>query len=73
MHNDDFHTAFYYLKADEKACLIKEGVNWLLNYSGIEFSEKDIQRLNTLSSLNYNNNRERIEDVIEDENIIEEK
>lgn len=45
--------AYYYLKADEKACLGKRGARWLLSYhrscANLALSERDIQRLQILA------------------------
>lgn len=45
--------AYYYLKADEKACLGKRGARWLLGYhrsgANLSLSERDIQRLQILA------------------------
>lgn len=52
LQNDQLAT-YYYLKADEKACLGKRGARWLLGYhrSGgkLSLSERDIQRLQILA------------------------
>ena len=52
LQNDQL-AAYYYLKADEKACLGKRGARWLLGYhrSGgkLSLSEWDIQRLQILA------------------------
>lgn len=52
LQNDQL-AAYYYLKADEKACLGKRGARWLLGYhrSGgkLSLSERDIQRLQILA------------------------
>ena len=52
LQNDQL-AAYYYLKADEKACLGKRGARWLLAYhrSGgkLSLSERDIQRLQVLA------------------------
>lgn len=52
LQNDQL-AAYYYLKADEKACLGKRGARWLLGYhrSGgkLSLSERDIQRLRILA------------------------
>ena len=45
--------AYYYMKADEKACLSKDGARWLLAYhrngGNLQLSEKDIERLELLA------------------------
>ena len=50
---DDRLAAHYYLKADENACLSKQGARWLLGYhnrvSKLPLSERDIQRLQILA------------------------
>jgi len=52
LQNDQL-AAYYYLKADENACLGKRGARWLLGYhrSGgkLSLSERDIQRLRILA------------------------
>ena len=46
---DERLAAYYYLKADEKACLTRDGARWLLAYhrngGNLKLSEKDIERL----------------------------
>lgn len=50
---DDKLAAYYYLKADEKACLTRNGARWLLAYQrnggNLQLSEKDIERLELLA------------------------
>ena len=50
---DDKLAAHYYLKADEKACLSKEGARWLLYYhrnsEKLQLPEREIQRLQFLA------------------------
>ena len=45
--------AYYYMKADENACLSKNGARWLLAYhrngGNLKLSEKDIERLELLA------------------------
>ena len=52
LQNDQL-AAYYYLKADEKACLGKRGARWLLGYhrggGKLSLSERDIQRLRILA------------------------
>ena len=52
MKNDSL-ASYYFLKADEKACLNKLGARWLLNYqrsgANMTLSESDIQRLQILA------------------------
>ena len=50
---DERLAAYYYLKADEKACLTRDGARWLLAYhrngGNLKLSEKDIERLELLA------------------------
>ena len=50
---DERLAAYYYMKADEKACLPKDGARWLLAYhrngGNLQLSEKDIERLELLA------------------------
>ena len=50
---DERLAAYYYMKADEKACLPKDGARWLLAYhrngGNLKLSEKDIERLELLA------------------------
>jgi len=50
---DERLAAYYYLKADEKACLTRDGARWLLAYhrngGNLQLSEKDIERLELLA------------------------
>ncbi len=52
LQNDQL-AAYYYLKADENACLGKRGARWLLGYhksgANLPLSERDIQRLQILA------------------------
>ena len=52
LQNDQL-AVYYYLKADEKACLGKRGARWLLGYhrscTNLPLSERDIQRLQILA------------------------
>lgn len=52
---DEKLAAYYYLRADEKACLGRSGARWLLQYlhSGgkLELSETDIERLEILANM----------------------
>ena len=52
LQNDQL-ALYYYLKADEKACLGKRGARWLLSYhrscANLALSERDIQRLQILA------------------------
>ena len=52
MKNEEL-AAYYYMKADEKACLSRNGARWLLNYyrngGNLKLSEKDIERLKILA------------------------
>ena len=52
LQNDQL-ALYYYLKADEKACLGKRGARWLLSYhrscANLALSERDIQRLQVLA------------------------
>jgi len=45
--------AYYYMRADEKACLSKDGARWLLAYhrngDNLQLSKKDIERLELLA------------------------
>ena len=54
---DNRLAAHYYLKADEKACLNKQGARWLLGYhyyvSKLPLSERDIQRLQILAGKEF--------------------
>lgn len=53
---DEKLAAYYYLKADEMACLGKKGARWLLHYhqhvNNLPLSEKDVQRLQILTGAN---------------------
>jgi len=53
---DEKLAAYYYLKADEMACLGKQGARWLMYYhqnvSPLPLSEKDVQRLQILTGAN---------------------
>lgn len=50
---DDKLAAYYYMKADEKACLTRNSARWLLAYhrngGNLQLSEKDIERLELLA------------------------
>ncbi len=50
---DEKLAAYYYMKADEKACLTRNGARWLLAYhrngGDLNLSDKDIERLETLA------------------------
>lgn len=50
---DEQLAAYYYMKADEKACLSKDGARWLLAYhrngGNLQLSKKDIERLELLA------------------------
>ena len=50
---DDKLAAHYFLKADEKACISKEGARWLLYYhrncENLQLQEREIQRLQFLA------------------------
>ena len=50
---DEQLAAYYYMKADEKACLSKDGARWLLAYhrngGNLQLCEKDIERLEWLA------------------------
>ena len=50
---DERLAAYYYMKADKKACLPKDGARWLLAYhrngGNLKLSEKDIERLELLA------------------------
>ena len=50
---DEQLAAYYYLKADEKACLTRDGARWLLAYhrngGNLKLSEKNIERLELLA------------------------
>ena len=50
---DERLAAYYYMKADEKACLPKDGARWLLAYhrngGNLQLGEKDIERLELLA------------------------
>lgn len=50
---DEKRAAYYYMKADEKACLSKDGARWLLSYyrggGNLDLNEKDIKRLEILA------------------------
>lgn len=52
---DETRAAYYYLKADEKACLGINGARWLLGYhqrgGNLKLSEKDIERLHVLAGM----------------------
>ena len=52
---DEKLAAYYYMRADKKACLGKSGARWLLGYlrSGgkLELSETDIERLEILADM----------------------
>lgn len=63
---DETLAAYYYLKADEQACLGRRGARWLLYYhrnnGQLQLSERDIQRLQKLAkSQNYFGNEAMIE------------
>ena len=61
LQNDQL-AAYYYLKADEKACLGKRGARWLLGYhrsgANLSLSERDIQRLQILAGETSVDNQE---------------
>lgn len=63
---DEKLAAYYYLKADEMACLGKPGARWLMYYhqnvSPLPLSKRDIQRLKILTGENVEQN-ENIEVV----------
>lgn len=63
LQNDQL-AAHYFLKADEKACLGKRGVRWLLGYhrsgANLPLSERDIQRLQILAGESPVENQEPI-------------
>ena len=50
---DEQLAAYYYMKADEKACLSKDGARWLLAYhrngGNLQLGAKDIERLELLA------------------------
>ena len=50
---DERLAAYYYMKADKKACLPKDGARWLLAYhrngGNLQLGEKDIERLELLA------------------------
>lgn len=50
---DERLAAYYYMKADEKACLPKDGARWLLAYhrngGNLQLGKKDIERLELLA------------------------
>ena len=50
---DEQLAAYYYMKADEKACLTRDGARWLLAYhrngGNLRLCEKDIERLELLA------------------------
>jgi hypothetical protein len=52
---DERLAAYYYLKADENACLGRDGAKWLLEYyhrgGTLELCEKDIKRLEILAGI----------------------
>jgi len=64
---DERLAAYYYMKADEHAMLGDRAARWLLNYhrSGgdIHLSESDIQRLRTISCMDYWEQQEQQENV----------
>ena len=53
---DEKLAAYYYIRADEKACLGKSGARWLLHYlrngGKLKLSETDIERLKILADYN---------------------
>ena len=57
--------AYYFLKADEQAFLGREGARWLLDYHRnggyLQLSEKDLQRLRTLSGEDQEDNISDVE------------
>ena len=52
---DEELAAYYYMKADEKACLSRNGARWLLGYyrngGNLKLCEKDIERLEILAGI----------------------
>lgn len=52
---DDNMAAYYYLKADQQACLSKSGAKWLLNYlrngGDLQLSTTDLERLRILAGV----------------------
>lgn len=50
---DEQSAAYYYMRADENACLGRDGARWLLDYyrggGHIELNEKDVERLEILA------------------------
>lgn len=50
---DEKLAAYYYMKADEKACLSRDGARWLLSYyrkgSDLQLNERDIERFEILA------------------------
>lgn len=61
---DDRLAAFYYMKADEHACLDRRGARWLLSYyrhSGdLPLSERDVERLQILAQIEPVEDREPV-------------
>lgn len=73
---DDKLAAYYYLKADEKACLTRDGARWLLAYHRIggelNLTERDIERLETLA--NFRNQESvvvKYRDMVLEEGVID--
>lgn len=73
---DDKLAAYYYLKADEKACLTKDGARWLLAYhrtgGELNLTEKDIERLETLANIrDHESVAVKYRDMVLEEGIID--
>lgn len=51
---DESLAAYYFLKADEQACLNKQGAQWLLSFKdkggALQLSDRDIERLHVLAA-----------------------
>ena len=75
---DENLAAYYFLRADESACLDRRGARWLLNYhqnvSPLSISERDVQRLEMLARRAHSNIRPTVEyeDDSNDDVVVEE-
>lgn len=52
--SDELQAAFYYMKADENACLIMDGAKWLIGYylrNNIQIDQHEMERLKTLGGI----------------------
>lgn len=51
---DEHQAAFYYMKADENACLTRDGARWLIGYylrNNIQIDADELERLRTLGGV----------------------